>query len=169
MIGWQWHQLDHTQLICTSLQTDNHTSTSPLTFYRLDAFPAAQLTASKHLRHIVTLISHNICRPGKKCSNNNGNYIQKGYACCQLCHDRRWNHHEFQQKMEGHPTLFHHQPVQHPGVPLADTAVNGRLHQTQHTTGWNYSPSATWQVVTNVWQESLVQNTHWNYSDCRYL
>jgi len=30
MIGWQWHQLDHMQIICTSLQTDNHASTSPL-------------------------------------------------------------------------------------------------------------------------------------------
>jgi len=25
--GWQWHQLDHTQTICISLQTDNHTNT----------------------------------------------------------------------------------------------------------------------------------------------
>ena len=24
MMGWQWHQLDHTQIICTSLLTDNH-------------------------------------------------------------------------------------------------------------------------------------------------
>jgi len=29
-MGWQWHQVDHMQIICTSLQTDNHTSTSPL-------------------------------------------------------------------------------------------------------------------------------------------
>ena len=28
---WQWHQLDHMQ-VCTSLQTDNHASTSPLSF-----------------------------------------------------------------------------------------------------------------------------------------
>ena len=27
-LGWQWHQLDHMQTICTSLQTDNHTNTS---------------------------------------------------------------------------------------------------------------------------------------------
>jgi len=27
MMGWQWHQLDHMQIICTSLQTDNHAST----------------------------------------------------------------------------------------------------------------------------------------------
>jgi len=35
MMGWQWHQLDHNmQIICTSLQTDNHASrpTSPLSF-----------------------------------------------------------------------------------------------------------------------------------------
>jgi len=28
--GWLWHQLDHVQTICTSLQTDNHTNTSSL-------------------------------------------------------------------------------------------------------------------------------------------
>jgi len=26
----QWHQLNHMQIICTSLQTDNHTNTSSL-------------------------------------------------------------------------------------------------------------------------------------------
>jgi len=35
MIGWQWHQLDHMQIICTSLQTDNHASTSPLNFLQV--------------------------------------------------------------------------------------------------------------------------------------
>ena len=28
MVGWQWHQLHHMQIICTLLQTDNHASTS---------------------------------------------------------------------------------------------------------------------------------------------
>jgi len=28
---WQWHQLDHHQA-CTSLQTNNHASTPPLSF-----------------------------------------------------------------------------------------------------------------------------------------
>ena len=50
MMRWQWHQLEHTQIICTSLQTDNHASTSPLSFYRTDALPAAQPTVSKHRR-----------------------------------------------------------------------------------------------------------------------
>jgi len=39
---WQWHQLGRMQ-VCTSLQTDNHSST-PLP----DALPAAHQTASKH-------------------------------------------------------------------------------------------------------------------------
>jgi len=48
MMGWLWHQLNRMQIICTSLQTDNHASTAPLHFYRPDAHPAAQATASKH-------------------------------------------------------------------------------------------------------------------------
>ena len=45
---WQWQQLGHMQ-VCTSLQTDNHASTPPLKFfYRPDALPAAQPTASQH-------------------------------------------------------------------------------------------------------------------------
>jgi len=31
-VGWQWHQLDHMQIICTSIQTDSHDSTSSLSF-----------------------------------------------------------------------------------------------------------------------------------------
>jgi len=78
-LGWQWHQLDHMQIICTSLQTacftflvlahpgspgkravkrvcvllqtDNHTNTPSLNFYRLHALPDAQPTVSKHWRH----------------------------------------------------------------------------------------------------------------------
>jgi len=42
---WRWHQLGRTQ-VCTSLQTDNHASTPPLSFYRPDALPVAQPTAS---------------------------------------------------------------------------------------------------------------------------
>jgi len=45
--GWQWHQLDHMQTICTLLQTDNHTNTSSLN--TVLALPAAQ--PSKYLRH----------------------------------------------------------------------------------------------------------------------
>ena len=30
---WQWHQLGHNMQVCTSLQTDNHASTPPLSFF----------------------------------------------------------------------------------------------------------------------------------------
>jgi len=56
MLGWQWHQLDNMQIICTSLQTDNHASTSPLSFYRPDALPAAQSTVSRHWRQALVAL-----------------------------------------------------------------------------------------------------------------
>jgi len=46
----QWHQLDHVQTICTSLQTDNHSGTCRSIFYRLDAFPDAQPSVSRALK-----------------------------------------------------------------------------------------------------------------------
>ena len=48
VFGMQWHQLDRIQTIRTSLQTDNHTNTSSLNFYRLDALTDAKPTVSKH-------------------------------------------------------------------------------------------------------------------------
>jgi len=47
VLGWQWHDLDHMQTICTSLQTDNHTNTSSLNSYRPYAVPYAKPTVSK--------------------------------------------------------------------------------------------------------------------------
>jgi len=44
---WQWHQLGR-MTVCTSLKSDNHASTPPLSFYAPDALPAAQPTASTH-------------------------------------------------------------------------------------------------------------------------
>jgi len=55
MMGWQWQQPDHMQIIGTSLQTDNHASTSPLRFYRPDTLPVAQATMSKHWRQNLLL------------------------------------------------------------------------------------------------------------------
>jgi len=43
MIGWQWHQLD---------QTDNHTSTPSLNFYRPEALPDAQTNSVEALKAI---------------------------------------------------------------------------------------------------------------------
>jgi len=46
---WQWHQLGRMQ-VCTSLQTDNHVSTPPLSFYRPDALPATPTNSVKALK-----------------------------------------------------------------------------------------------------------------------
>jgi len=49
-MGWQRHQLDHMQIICTSLQTNNQANSSSLNFYRPDVLFDAQPTVSKHWR-----------------------------------------------------------------------------------------------------------------------
>jgi len=50
---WQWHQLGHMQ-DCTLLQTDNHTSTSPLSFLQAgcpSCRPANSVKALKAIRY----------------------------------------------------------------------------------------------------------------------
>jgi len=49
----QWHLLDHMQTTCTSLQTDNHTNTSSLSFYRPDALPGPPTNSVKALKALV--------------------------------------------------------------------------------------------------------------------
>jgi len=50
MMGWQWHQLNHVQINCTSSQTDNSSmaASDHSIFYSPDALPDAQPTVSKH-------------------------------------------------------------------------------------------------------------------------
>ena len=43
--GWQWHQLGYMQ-VCTSLQTDNHTSTPPLLCFLQAGCPSCRPTNS---------------------------------------------------------------------------------------------------------------------------
>ena len=56
VLGRQWHQPDHMQTICTSLQTDNHTDTSSLIFYTPDALPAAQTNSVKALEALHNIL-----------------------------------------------------------------------------------------------------------------
>ena len=59
--GWQWHQLGHMQ-VCTSLQTDNHASTPPLSFLRAgcpSCRPANSVKALKAL--LLPIHSNNFC------------------------------------------------------------------------------------------------------------
>ena len=43
---WQWHQLGHMQ-VCTSLQTDNHASTPPLSFLQASCCPTNSIKTLK--------------------------------------------------------------------------------------------------------------------------
>jgi len=49
---WWWHRLDHMQIICTSLQTDNHKSTSPLKFLQAGCLSCCPTNGVKALTDI---------------------------------------------------------------------------------------------------------------------
>jgi len=56
--GWQWHQLDDMQIICTLLQTDNHASTSTLSFYSQMPFlpPNQQHQSTEGINHTCSKV-----------------------------------------------------------------------------------------------------------------
>ena len=58
---WQWHQLDNMQ-VCTSLQTDNHARTPPLSFLRAGCPSCRPTNSVKALKgHPSTYCSIYIC------------------------------------------------------------------------------------------------------------
>jgi len=57
---WQWHQLGHMQ-VCTSLQTDNHTSTALLSFLQAgcpSCRPTNSVKALKALKFLNDLMDY---------------------------------------------------------------------------------------------------------------
>ena len=54
--GWQRHQLNHMQIICSLLQTNNHVSTSPISFYRPDALmpPNQQCQSTERISCVIS-------------------------------------------------------------------------------------------------------------------
>ena len=52
---WQWHQLGHMQ-VCTSLQTDNHASTPPLSLLQAGCPSCCPTNSTKALKAKVSLI-----------------------------------------------------------------------------------------------------------------
>jgi len=70
---WQWHQLVHMQ-VCNSLQTDNHTSTPPLSFLQ-SGYPSCHPTNSiKALKAIV--IYDSVSKNGTDVADYNFNAYQ---------------------------------------------------------------------------------------------
>ena len=53
----QWHQLGHMQ-VCTSLQTDNHTSTSPLSFLQAGCPSCCPTNSVKALKALINQSKH---------------------------------------------------------------------------------------------------------------
>jgi len=59
---WQWRQLEHMQIICTSLQTDNHGSTSSLNFLHARSYSWRSTNSVKVLK--VQILKINISAYG---------------------------------------------------------------------------------------------------------
>ena len=58
---WQWHQVGHMQ-VCTSLETDNHASTSPLSFLQAgcpSCHPTNSVRALKAQRSVYQYSKYN--------------------------------------------------------------------------------------------------------------
>jgi len=53
---WQWHQLGQMQ-VCTSLQTDNHASTTPLSFLQAGC-PSCRLTNNVKALKAINSVSN---------------------------------------------------------------------------------------------------------------
>jgi len=51
-MGWQWHQLDHMQIICTLLQTNNPASSTPLNFLQAGCVSWCPTNSVKALKAI---------------------------------------------------------------------------------------------------------------------
>jgi len=61
---WQWHQLGHMQ-VCTSLQTDNYTSTPPLKFLQAgcpSCHPTNSIKALKAIQNQKSAAKQNVHR-----------------------------------------------------------------------------------------------------------
>jgi len=55
---WQWHQLEHMQ-VCTSLQTDNHANTPPLSFLQAGCPSCRPTNSVKALKALIQYTTKN--------------------------------------------------------------------------------------------------------------
>ena len=58
---WQWHQLGHMQ-VCTSLQTDNHASTTPLSFLQAGCLSRRPKNSVKALKAKIWQLKANVSK-----------------------------------------------------------------------------------------------------------
>jgi len=82
---WQWHQLGHMQ-VCTSLQTDNHASTPPLSFLQTGCPSCRPTNSVKALKALICChCPHNVqSRIYASVSLSHHGPQQPAYSCCIL-------------------------------------------------------------------------------------
>jgi len=71
---WQWHQLDHMQIICNELQTGNHASTSSLNYLQAGCSFWRPTNSVKALKAITTAVTI-IRKYERRFTHNNTVYI----------------------------------------------------------------------------------------------
>ena len=70
-MGWQWHQPNHMQIICTSLRADDHPRQNIITPYFLQAgCPSCHPTNSVKALKAIYVISHS-----EDCNSSHTDYI----------------------------------------------------------------------------------------------
>ena len=77
MIGWQWYQLDYMQIICTSLQTDNHTSNSSLNFLQ------AGCSSLRQTNNVKTVKAKTACTNER--AHHHCSILRSGQDSCADC------------------------------------------------------------------------------------
>ena len=74
MMEWQCHQLDHMQIICTSLKTNNHASTLSLNFLRAGCSSWHPTNSPKALK----------TRPQQYCTCTHKTNVYIETKCCKI-------------------------------------------------------------------------------------
>ena len=126
--------------ICTSLQTDNHARTQPLSFYRLDALPAAQPTASKHWRSIQSSIAAEIHQASEWSYGPSGCviFLSLNLFACSLV---------YSTGVQIIITVYMQAPDKQMTVHLT---VRMETNTTNYTSGWTYCLHITLTTPYNI-------------------
>ena len=96
---WQWHQLGHIQ-VCTSLQTDNHASTPPLSFLQAGCPSCRPTNSVKALKAVANRINNGninlvlyVCGSGSRlswCGCENVRRAWSGHVTTRSGHVTSW-------------------------------------------------------------------------------
>jgi len=70
------------QIICTLLQTDNHASISPLSFYRPDALSCCPINSDKALKANKASTKYNICAYAQQIKATGWQYLHVKTGYC---------------------------------------------------------------------------------------